>query len=307
MTSNLLAHIAILVSGLLLLSVTILADKQAILGQNSRDTMKVPSFSDRDLLEYANPSLGIRLLYPPDWEVHRSGGTVEFVSPLENSSDIFREKLVILIKPLTSKNASLQGLTEANINYLRQNFANFHLIRSFTTSIDNNLASETVYTMIEGQHQHIIISVMAIKDDNVYIITTGAESNKFHYYLSIIQKMLSSFKTIQDVDLTTESNQTRTNKVDIAPNAGDPHNRFHFNPPSIVVPVGTTVIWTNKDYSDHTFHTVASGEPITDPNHEFYSGILAPGKTFKHKFDKRGTFEYFCTLHAFKSAEIVVK
>ena len=62
---------------------------------------------------------------------------------------------------------------------------------------------------------------------------------------------------------------------------------FEFQPKSITVRVGTTVIWTN----DQGTHTVKADDG------SFTSPTLSSGKTFSHKFTKKGTYGYHCSFH----------
>lgn len=72
----------------------------------------------------------------------------------------------------------------------------------------------------------------------------------------------------------------------------------------INVAVGRGVLWINND---NTAHTVTEGNPSGDiPTCGFDSGILSPGQTFRHTFDKPGTVGYFCKLHPFMF-EVMVK
>ena len=61
---------------------------------------------------------------------------------------------------------------------------------------------------------------------------------------------------------------------------------FSFNPETITIPTGTTVVWTNKDSAPHT---------VTGDG--FDSGSLSQGQTFTYTFSQAGTFEYRCTIH----------
>lgn len=67
-----------------------------------------------------------------------------------------------------------------------------------------------------------------------------------------------------------------------------------FNPATLTVSAGTTVTWTNKDNMNHT---VTSGTP-TAPDGLFDSGNLGNGGTFHFTFGNKGTFQYFCRVHA---------
>jgi plastocyanin len=61
-----------------------------------------------------------------------------------------------------------------------------------------------------------------------------------------------------------------------------------FQPKEIKVRAGTTVTWTNNDGSSHT---------VTADDGSFESPTLAKGKTFSRKFDKPGTYPYYCSFH----------
>jgi plastocyanin len=61
-----------------------------------------------------------------------------------------------------------------------------------------------------------------------------------------------------------------------------------FVPPEIVVPLGSTVTWTNADPFPHNVDSTAAG---------FHSGDLAPGAVWNVEANTRGVFPYKCTLH----------
>ncbi len=72
---------------------------------------------------------------------------------------------------------------------------------------------------------------------------------------------------------------------------------YTFQPDSITVEPGTTVIWTNYDNDQHT---VTSNEEIFD------SGLFGEGETFEYTFEEPGTYEYFCRPHPFMTGEVIV-
>lgn len=71
---------------------------------------------------------------------------------------------------------------------------------------------------------------------------------------------------------------------------------FAFNPADVTIKVGDTVTWTNNDSVAHT---------VTGTG--FDSGSLAQGKTYSHKFDTAGTFDYHCSVHPSMTAKITVQ
>jgi len=66
-----------------------------------------------------------------------------------------------------------------------------------------------------------------------------------------------------------------------------------FNPGSLSVSVGDSVVWTNNDAEDHT---VTSGENCI-PDSIWDSGDIEPGGSFVRVFDVAGVFPYYCVYH----------
>ncbi len=74
--------------------------------------------------------------------------------------------------------------------------------------------------------------------------------------------------------------------------------------PSLVnIELNQVVLWDNKDSSAHT---VTSGTPDIGVSGSFDSGVVAGGKKFSFKFEKNGSFDYFCTLHPWMMGTIIV-
>jgi plastocyanin len=72
-----------------------------------------------------------------------------------------------------------------------------------------------------------------------------------------------------------------------------------FNPASVSVKAGDKVTWTNKDSVGHdvTGDNFKSGD----------SGGMQNGDTFSQTFDKKGTFDYVCTVHPGMKGSVTVK
>jgi len=72
---------------------------------------------------------------------------------------------------------------------------------------------------------------------------------------------------------------------------------FRFDPPSLSVPVGATVIWSNHDDDIHSLVSSQGG---------FSSPGLDSDEAFSHRFENPGTYEYHCGLHPQMVGTIVV-
>lgn len=72
---------------------------------------------------------------------------------------------------------------------------------------------------------------------------------------------------------------------------------FKYSPPALTVRVGDRVTFVNNDDEAHT---------VTADDKSFDSEGLDTAGTWQHIFSKPGTYHYFCELHPYMKATIVV-
>jgi plastocyanin len=77
-------------------------------------------------------------------------------------------------------------------------------------------------------------------------------------------------------------------------------DNFSFGPSTLTISVGTTVTWTNRDDIPHT--VVSSDDPKV-----FKSKVLDTDERFSFKFEKAGTYSYFCSIHPKMTAKVMVQ
>ena len=73
---------------------------------------------------------------------------------------------------------------------------------------------------------------------------------------------------------------------------------FMFKPVSLSVKVGTTVVWTNEDDEPHT---------VRSETRLFASGALDTNESYSFRFDKPGTYVFFCSIHPRMTGTVVVE
>jgi LPXTG-motif cell wall-anchored protein len=66
---------------------------------------------------------------------------------------------------------------------------------------------------------------------------------------------------------------------------------FAYQPATVTINVGDTVLWTNNGAQPHT----SSSDPGSLETRD--SGIMNPGASFSHTFDQTGSFPYHCNVH----------
>jgi len=73
-----------------------------------------------------------------------------------------------------------------------------------------------------------------------------------------------------------------------------------FDPKTVHAKVGQTVMWTNNDGPPHNVTYVSGPKFKSSPQ------MMNTGATYSLKLTKPGTIQYFCTIHPFMKASIVV-
>lgn len=82
---------------------------------------------------------------------------------------------------------------------------------------------------------------------------------------------------------------------------------LRFDPEDLVIPVGTTVRWTNNSPMPHTATGDPGQNPVNESNPEYVtlpdgaepwgSELLQPGDEYAHTFDVPGHYDYICIPH----------
>jgi plastocyanin len=74
---------------------------------------------------------------------------------------------------------------------------------------------------------------------------------------------------------------------------------YKYEPATIVVPAGSTVVFTNRDSTPHTATSTESGA--------FDSGSIDTGKTGRIKLEDPGNYTYYCAFHPFMKGTVRVE
>jgi len=75
-------------------------------------------------------------------------------------------------------------------------------------------------------------------------------------------------------------------------------DNFTFSPPTITIPAGATVTWTNRDDTPHTVRAVDGA---------FHSKAMDTAESYSFTFAKPGVYRYFCSLHPKMVGQVIVK
>jgi len=80
-------------------------------------------------------------------------------------------------------------------------------------------------------------------------------------------------------------------------------NDLKFTPDTVRIKKGETVLWENSSLlvhsvtADHDKKTESDSVQLPEGAEPFDSGLMDPDETYKHTFNTKGTFTYFCIPH----------
>jgi hypothetical protein len=160
-------------------------------------------------LTYNNSKLNFSIQYPSTWvltenkfhpELENISSTIEIKSPFEGSQDLLQEEFLISINKL-QENITFDDYVDNALNEFKNEYRNFQLILNNSTMIDNHNGRKLSYSYIAGVDPvsiKLIMNHTIISDGNkVYVLSFGTPPDKYYEYLSIINKMVNSFKILE--------------------------------------------------------------------------------------------------------------
>ena len=143
---------------------------------------------------YENPTYGIKILYPAGWNKLEFGQITAYglvVLILENI--LIGVTTINSAPPPFSKGTLLKDFVNEQISSFKQGLADFQIIKSNTTAIDNNPTYQIQYTSRSGQAIFDTLQIWTISGNKIYNMIFNADPADYPTYLPIIQKMTDSF------------------------------------------------------------------------------------------------------------------
>ena len=178
---------------------------------SQQQTFAQTSASTGSFVTYENSNYRFKIQYPSNWEkvefspgIKESGRgiIVNFISPQETFSDLFREYLIIEVQDHPSNAISLDQYTSQQIDTYKKSLPRFAVIESN--------ASTATYTNVDHPSHKIVYSysdsivgkaevmeIDMIEGNRLYSLSYHADATKYSSYLPAIEKMIKSFEPIK--------------------------------------------------------------------------------------------------------------
>jgi hypothetical protein len=160
-------------------------------------------------LTYNNSKLKFSIQYLSTWvltenklhpELENISSTIEIKTPFEGSQDLLQEEFLISINKL-QENITFDDYVDNALEEFKNEYRDFQLISNNSTMIDNHNGRKLSYSYLAGVDPASIKLIMEHNiipnGNNVYVLSFGTPPDKYYEYLSIIHKMINSFKILE--------------------------------------------------------------------------------------------------------------
>jgi len=146
-------------------------------------------------LTYENPRYGIRLQYPPDWEVREiedpiTGVVVKFLAPKENESDEFYPAELIVSVEELAEPMSLDEYRDSAIEQIKIFNPEAEILEVREATLANRRAYEVVY--VDKQSGDRKMEIFTVKKTKSYSVFHSSQTMNFSTSRSVARKIKDS-------------------------------------------------------------------------------------------------------------------
>jgi len=158
--------------------------------------------------------------------------------------------------------------------------------------------------LLDSKFANVDLKIIVLCDgEEVDVIEKPSELER-----EIIIPILRNTKDVLVIGTTTigkfKAEKQKENVIEILEGSSTPkEDEKYLKPQTLIIKKGQAVRWENHD---NAAHTITSGTPEKGSDGFFDSSLFMSGHSFEWKFEKKGTYRYFCMVHPWKEGKIIV-
>ena len=178
------------------LSMVVAACGKSSTGTSAKNGTPLPSGSTAGFQTYTDATYGFNIGYPSEWERQQgaAGSAVAFLSPVEGTSDDFRENVNVLIQTLPDGSFTLEKYTQLSLQQAPSLITGFHLLDQGSTSLSGSPADRVHYQGEQGNFLLEWEQVWTVKDGKAFILTYTAKRDRYQAQLGTAESMFTTFR-----------------------------------------------------------------------------------------------------------------
>lgn len=144
---------------------------------------------------YRDAKYDFTIGYPKDWDKQEGtlGSAVLLLSPLEGSSDEFRENVNVLVQTLPDK-MSLDQYTKLSLDQAPKLITGFDLLDEGSTNLAGSPAHQVHYRGEQGSFRLEWKQVWTVRDGKAFVLTYTAERKRYGADLAVAETMFGTFR-----------------------------------------------------------------------------------------------------------------
>ncbi|MDB9492295.1 protein kinase [Dolichospermum circinale CS-534/05] len=145
---------------------------------------------------YENSQYGIKIKYPKTWERQDlenpiTAEVVTFISPKQNDTDNFQEKVTISVDKFSG---TLDDLQKSSIQEINNTVSGANIVDKSVTTLANKEASQLVFTGKNGQDILKNMQFVTLRGDQAYTITYTAKIDDYDQFVETAEMMIKSLE-----------------------------------------------------------------------------------------------------------------
>lgn len=150
------------------------------------------------MLTHTDNKYDFSIDYPNNWEKSvKINNEVIFIAPKERDSVSSPAGVVIKVIPRMAGNISIDSAAKLLMSEIKSEHKDFNLEFTNPYNIDGKKAIQTVFTATDSKLQNRkAMQILTANNDNIFIITYKASTDKYPSYEKIANDMISSIKFI---------------------------------------------------------------------------------------------------------------
>lgn len=149
---------------------------------------------------YIDTLTGIKIKYYPTWKIedlekiHKPDNVV-FYSPIQNSTDKYREAVSVRVENISKVKTNLADYTKSSIAKIRSSYKYAKITESSSVKLSKKPANLVIYTGIDKNGFSIKnLEVLTIDQGKAYTVTYTAEPAQYYTFLQTVMTMINSFE-----------------------------------------------------------------------------------------------------------------
>ncbi len=163
---------------------------------NKKDRQETKSKSVNGFIQYYPADSSYSISFPESWEVKKGRQSFQLMalSPVKDSSDLFREDVIIFREKYPKEVTDIDGYLNFSLKKIPTLLKNFKEGKSGKTNINGNDSRWFEYTFtMNGKRVQKCLAYIFEKNNYGYVVLSSAVDSTYNSYKPVFKKISNTF------------------------------------------------------------------------------------------------------------------